>query len=311
MLIILKVWQSRAFNKRSGNIRRKESVVIKKANGQLNILNRLCEMNRFRFLIQNLIIRDVKLRYRNSILGVLWSLLTPLFMMLVFSFIFTVAFPNNGLRQYSVFVLVGLIPWNFFNGALRLGTSAFVNNAILIKKVYFPRELLPLSAIISELVNFGIAFLVLIVFLYGSGLPLTIHALWVPLILFTQVLLTVGLALLCGSINVFYRDVGMVLDVGLLALFFLTPVMYSLEQFGLTSTIAGITFDPAQVMRWVNPMASIVDGYRTVLWGTASSNGPVSMHFPFLLRTFVTSLIIFIVGYLFFLRTESQFGERL
>ena len=268
-------------------------------------------MNRFRFLIQNLIIRDIKIRYRNSILGVLWSLLTPLFMMLVFSFIFTVAFPDNELRQYSVFVLVGLIPWNFFNGALRLGTNSFVSNAILIKKVYFPRELLPLSAIISELVNFGIAFLVLIVFLYGSGLPLTIYALWVPFILLTQVLLTVGLALLFGSVNVFYRDIGMVLDVGLLALFFLTPIMYSLEQFGLSSTIAGITFDPAQVMRWINPMASIVDGYRTVLWGTASSNGPVSMHFPFLLRTFVTSLIIFIVGYLFFLRTESQFGERL
>ena len=83
------------------------------------------------------------------------------------------------------------------------------------------------------------------------------------------------------------------------------------EQFGLTSTLAGITFDPAQVMRWINPMASIVDGYRTVLWGTSTSSGPVSMHFPFLLRTFVTSLIIFIVGYLFFLRTESQFGERL
>ncbi|MFK7800021.1 MAG: ABC transporter permease [Anaerolineae bacterium] len=290
-----------------------KSLVIKKANHQSNLFNRLGEMRRFSYLTQNLIVRDIKIRYRNSLLGVLWSLLTPLFMMLVFSFVFKVAFPNNDVRQYSVFVLVGLIPWNFFNGALRLGTVSFVSNSVLIKKVYFPRELLPFSAIVSELVNFGIAFFVLIIFLYGSGLALTIHALWVPLILLTQVLLTVGLALLLGSINVFYRDVGMILDVALLALFFLTPIMYSLDQYGTTTAIAGFTFniDPAQIMRWVNPMASIVDGYRTVLWGTTSSNGPVSMHVPFLLRTFVTSLLIFIVGYIFFLRTESQFGERL
>lgn len=268
-------------------------------------------MWRFQFLIQNLIVRDIKIRYRNSLLGVLWSLLTPLFMMLVFTLVFTIALGNNSVRQYPVFVLVGLIPWNFFNGALRLGTNSFLSNSVLIKKVYFPRELLPLSTIIAELVNFGIAFVVLLIFLYGSGLSLTVHALWVPLILVTQLLLTLGLALLLGSINVFYRDVGMIMDVGLLALFFLTPIMYPLDQYPPTATILGITFDPSQVMRWLNPMASIVDGYRTVLWGTLSSNGPVSMHFPFLLRTFVTSLLIFMVGYLFFLRTEAQFGERL
>lgn len=286
-------------------------LVVNRNDNQSRILHRLSEMRRFKFLTQNLIIRDIKIRYRNSLLGVLWSLLTPLFMMVVFTLVFTVAFPSNNVRQYPVFVLVGLIPWNFFNGALRAGTSSFLSNAVLIKKVYFPRELLPFSAIVSELVNFGFAFLVLLIFLYASGLPLTIYALWIPFILLTQILLTVGLALLLGSINVFYRDIGMILDVGLLALFFLTPIMYSLDQYGASSTILGITFDPAQVMRWVNPMASIVDGYRTVLWGNFNSVGPASMHFPFLLRTFVTSLLIFIVGYVFFLRTESQFGERL
>ena len=136
-------------------------------------------MWQFKYLTQNLIIRDIKIRYRNSLLGVIWSLLTPLFMMVVFSLVFTVAFGDDSIRQFSVFFLVGLIPWNFFNGALRLGTNSFLANSVLIKKVYFPRELLPISAIFSELVNFGFAFLILLVFLYGSGLPLTIHALWV------------------------------------------------------------------------------------------------------------------------------------
>ncbi len=286
-------------------------MVIRGNQTKKDVWTRIRDMWQFKYLTQNLIIRDIKIRYRNSLLGVIWSLLTPLFMMVVFSLVFTVAFGDDSIRQFSVFFLVGLIPWNFFNGALRLGTNSFLANSVLIKKVYFPRELLPISAIFSELVNFGFAFLILLVFLYGSGLPLTIHALWVIPILFTQILLTVGLALLFGSINVFYRDIMMVLDVALLALFFLTPIFYPLDRFGASVTLLGITFNPAVVMRWVNPMASIVDGYRTVLWGTTTSLGPVSMSFPFWLRTFVTALIIFITGYIVFLRTESQFGEKL
>ncbi|MEM9777320.1 MAG: ABC transporter permease [Chloroflexota bacterium] len=274
-------------------------------------MGRLSDMRRFRFLLQNLIVRDTKIRYRNSILGLLWSLLTPLFMMVVFYVIFTVAMGNGNIRQYAVFFLVGLIPWNFFNNGLRLGTTSFINNSVLIKKVYFPRELLPLSAITSELVNFGIAFVVLVVFLYATGLPLTIHALWVIPILITQFILILGLSLLFGAINVFYRDVMMILDVALLALFFLCPIIYPLDQYPPAYTLLGITFDPAVVMRWINPMASIIDGYRTVLWGTMGSAGPAPMFFPYFLRTFVTAVLIFIVGYIFFLRTESQFGERL
>jgi ABC-type polysaccharide/polyol phosphate export permease len=103
----------------------------------------------------------------------------------------------------------------------------------------------------------------------------------------------------------------MILDVLLLAWFFLTPILYPLEWLGTEQTILGITFEPAVVMRWVNPMASIVDGYRTVLWGTVGSNGPVSMDPIYLLRTFVTALIVFIVGYLIFARLKHLFAEKL
>lgn len=102
----------------------------------------------------------------------------------------------------------------------------------------------------------------------------------------------------------------MILEVVMLAWFFLTPVFYSLEIFGPTATIMGITFDPAQVMRWVNPMASIIDGYRTVLWGTYASDGPVSMNPAYLLRTGVTAVIVLAVGYYVFYRLEHQFGEK-
>lgn len=269
------------------------------------------ELLDYRYLLRNLVKRDLKSRYKNSFLGILWSLLNPLAMMLVFTLLFSVLGRDGAQRQYAIFVLVGLIPWNFFTGSLMRGTSSVVGNSSLVKKVYFPRELLPLSSVLSNLVNFGIAFLVLVLFLYIFGLGLSVHALWVPAILITQIIFTVGLVLLLGGLNVFYRDVLMILEVVVLAWFFLTPVFYSLDVFGDTATLFGVTFDPAQVMRWINPMASIIDGYRTVLWGTSESTGPVSMNPAYLFRTLVTSVVILLLGYFVFNRLDHKFGERL
>jgi ABC-type polysaccharide/polyol phosphate export permease len=271
---------------------------------------KIAELWQYRYLLRNLIVRDLKARYKNSFFGIFWSLLNPLAMMLVFTLVFSVMWSDN-VRAYPVFVLVGLIPWNFFSGSMVSGTTSVTGNSSLVKKVYFPRELLPLSSLLSNLVNFAIAFLVLVAFLYIFGIGLTIHALWVPAILLTQLIFTLGLCLLLGGLTVFYRDVLMILEVVMLAWFFLTPVFYSLEMFGPTATVMGVTFDPAQVMRWLNPMASIIDGYRTVLWGTYDSAGPVSMNPAYLLRTFVTSVIVLLVGYFVFNRLEHKFGEKL
>jgi lipopolysaccharide transport system permease protein len=271
----------------------------------------LRESIRYRSLLYNLTKTNVKVRYRNSVLGVLWSLLNPLLMMLVFSVIFGKLMPRDDIRQYPVFFLVGLLPWQFFSGGLMSSTVSATNNSPMIKKIYFPRELLPTSAMLTNLVNFGLAFIVLVVFLYASGLGLTVHALWVPVILVTQMLLILGLGLFLSALNVFYRDVLMILDVLLLAMFFMTPIIYPLEWLGTEQTFMGITFEPAVVMRWLNPMASIIDGYRTVLWGTTTSNGPVAMDPIYLARTFLTCLIIFVAGYLFFGRLQHLFAEKL
>ncbi|MDA0243619.1 MAG: ABC transporter permease [Chloroflexi bacterium] len=276
------------------------------------MLSHLRELIAYRNLLYNLVLRDLKVRYKNSALGVIWSLLNPLLMAVVFSMVFKQAFGGD-LRQYYVFFLVGIMPWNFFSGSLMAGTMAMVNNAGLIKKVHFPRELLPMAAVLSNLVNFLIALIVLVIFLFASGLGLSIHALWLPVILATQLIFTLGLALLLGSINVFYRDVLMILDIVMLAWFFLTPVFYPFEQFNTMAglNLGGVVFEPARVMRWLNPMASIIDGYRTVLWGNTSTLGPVSMAPDFLLRTFVTAVLVFILGYYVFWRTHKLFGEKL
>ena len=124
--------------------------------GWRNLLPDWRELVRRRFLLRNLIVRDLKVRYKNSVLGVLWSLLNPLLMMVVFSLVFGALSPN-GPRQYPVFFLVGLLPWNFFSGALLSGTASITSNQHLVKKVYFPREILPIAAVLSNLVNFFIA----------------------------------------------------------------------------------------------------------------------------------------------------------
>ncbi len=286
-------------------------IYVYDANSRWEWRTRLQELLHFRYLLHNLVVRDIKSRYKNSLLGILWSLLNPLALMLVFTIVFSVL-RSADIRQFPVFLLVALIPWRLFAGSLATGSTAIISNYSLVKKVYFPRELLPLSVILSNLVNFFFGLVVLVVFLYAFGLGLTIHALWLPLILLTQTVFTLGLVLMLSSISVFYRDVQMILDVVLQAWFFLTPIFYSFETFfGPTATLFGVTFDPTRIMRWVNPLASIIDGYRTVLWGTQGSLGPTSMNPTFLLRTFIQSFIILLIGYAVFVRYEHLFGEKL
>lgn len=275
-------------------------------------LIRFREIGQYRYLLQSLVVRNLKARYKDSLLGVLWSLLNPLALMIVFTVVFSVLSGGAAPRQYPVFVLVGIIPWRFFAGSLMATSVSLTESSGLVKKVYFPRELLPIASLLTELVNFLLGFLILIVFLYVFGLGLTPYVLWVPLILLTQLVFTLGLGLVLSAMTVFYRDVLMILDVVLQAWFFLSPVFYSFETlFGETATLLGVTFNPTQAMRWINPMASIIDGYRTVLWGTVGSQGPTSMDPTFMLRTLVQSLIILVIGYYIFVRSEPLLGEKL
>ncbi len=282
-----------------------------KAGFEWNWLKRWQHVWQYRSLVQNLVVRDLKARYKNSILGILWSVLNPLGLMVVFTVLFSVMGRGENTRQFPVFILVGLMPWNFFRSAVTGGSTSITGNGAILKKVYFPREILPLANMLSNLVNFFFTLIVLVAFLYIFELPLTIHALWFPVILIIQIIFTMGLTLLLSAISVFYRDVMMILEVGMTAWLFLTPIFYSFDLFKTEAVLMGIPFDPSQVMRWVNPMASIIDSYRTIFWGTTGSVGPASMNPIFLLRTFVTAFIVFVIGYIVFVRLEYLFGEKL
>lgn len=275
-----------------------------------SMLDSMRDIWHFRDLIYNLVVRDLKVRYKHSLLGILWSLLNPLLMMLIFAVVFTVFF-KQAIANFTVFFLSGLLPWNFFQLSLMAGASTIVGNGGLIKKVYFPREVLPVSFVLSNLVNFALALLVLFGLLIVTGIGFTVHMLWLPLIIFLQLIFTIGLVLLVSALQVFYRDTIMILDVALQAWFFLTPIFYPMEIIPETASIGSVIVPVHRLIRWLNPMASLIDSYRIVLYGNIQGAPPGPPALDFLLRTGLTSFLVFLVGWWFFRRVSPTFGEEI
>lgn len=269
---------------------------------------------KYRDLIRNLVVRDLKVRYRGSVLGFIWSLLNPLLMMLIFWFVFSKLLANTT-PHFPLFLLTALLPWTWCASTISGAVGSIVGNGNLINKVYFPRELLPVSMVISNCINFllslptAIALIIYYLIRYPqhfgphyfeSGLvlssPFNWNLLWIPVLILTQAIFLAGLGMFLAALNVYFRDTSMIVEVGLQAWFFLTPIFYDL------STVAqGAT----QYIYWLNPMASIISSWRIILYNGASPD-PI-----FILRTLITSAIVFVIGYLFFNRLSRSFGEEI
>lgn len=270
----------------------------------MKTIQRLQELWDYRELVRNLVARDLKVRYKSSLLGVAWSWLNPLLMMAVYTVLFTVMLHNDSIHHYPVFLLCGLLPWQFFNDSVIQATSSIVDNAHLIKKVYFPAEVLLLSTILANLINFLIALPLFFGLALLLGARLTWYVLLLPLTLLIQLMFTTGLTLILATLNVFYRDTRIILGVVMLAWFFLTPVFYPINTVPQEAVLLGISFDAQLWLRRLNPMASVIASYRDLLyWGAPTG-------LDFLLRTAATALLFLVVGYLVFTRYRSRFGEE-
>jgi ABC-type polysaccharide/polyol phosphate export permease len=259
------------------------------------------ESVRYRGLLRNLLARDLSVRYKNSILGFAWSLLNPLLLMAVFTIVFKVLLPNDT-PYFAVFVLIGILAWNFCVGGVIASIHSIVGNADLVRKVYFPREMLPLSSVLANLVHFLLALWLVFVALLVSGIPLTPLVLWLPVTIAFQTAFVAGLGLVLAAVNVFFRDTEAIVDVAVIAWFFLTPIFYSLDV--LWGKMVG-PFDAGWLMHVLNPMASFISTYRLVLIDRAPPDP------AFLARTFATSALVLLAGYLLFKRLEPHFGEEL
>lgn len=267
------------------------------------MINRTVELFQYRELIRNLVIRDLKVRYKNSVLGILWSLLNPLLMTIVFTVVFTLLLRNDT-PNYPVFFMCGYLPWSFLSESVMGGTNSIVGNAHLIKKVYFPREVLPLSDVLSGLVNFLLALLVIFGMILVFRVGLTASVLLLPVVIVAQVLFTLGLVFFLSTANVFYRDTQHIMRVVMQAWFFLTPIFYPIDIIPESATVLGITIELQLWVRRLNPMASLIASYRDILLRGAVPG------LDFLFRTIITCLAVFVIGYLVFCRYSKVFGEE-
>ena len=269
---------------------------------RIALVRRLRDLFRYRDLILNLVIRELKARYKSSVLGFLWTLLNPLGMMIVLTIVFTVLMPNR-MDNYPLFLLCGLLPWNFFSGGVMASIHSVVGNANLVRKVYFPREVLPIATVLANLVNFLLSLLVLFAALIVFERRLSAWLWLLPVVILVQTCFILGVAFILSALNVFYRDIVMIMDVVMLAWFFLTPVVYPIETLPRSYHVLGMDLNIHRLMYILNPMASITAAYRDLLyWGYRTN-------LDFFLRTVVTALAILAIGYWFFARSSARFGE--
>jgi lipopolysaccharide transport system permease protein len=251
---------------------------------------------RYRELIELLTAREIKIRYKQSVLGILWALFQPAIMVILFTAIFTkiVRMPTGNI-PYPVFFLSGLIPWTFFANSLGASIPSIVSNADLVKKIYFPRVILPLVTIFAAAFDFAVTFILLAILMLIFKIEITAWILFLPVIIFIQFVLTVGLALLFSALNVFYRDVKNALASVIQIWMFATPVIYPLDVIR------------PHLRKWLllNPMTGIVDSLRKVLIQGGAPN------WNYLAVSVIMTAILFAVAYQMFKRLEPKFADAI
>lgn len=253
------------------------------------------EIWNFRELLYIFAWRDIKVRYKQTILGILWVIFQPLVTMIIFTFFFgKMAKIPSGELPYSLFVLCGLVFWNFFSGSLSHASDSLVANEGIIKKVYFPKVLLPLSAVITGFADLFINLILL--FIFAVFLGITVHPIGLiifPLAIFLTSISSMGLGLMLSSFNVKYRDVRYILPFFIQILLFVTPVIYPLSIVSPTN----------RIIMAVNPMTSVVEAVRFVFSPTYMLKGEL------IIVSLISSIIIFILGLWYFRKTEDFFAD--
>ncbi|RPH78552.1 MAG: ABC transporter permease [Nitrospiraceae bacterium] len=249
----------------------------------------------YRELLYFLVWRDIKVRYKQTALGASWAIIQPFFTMVVFSLFFgrLAKVPSDDL-PYPIFSFAGLVPWTFFANGLTQSSNSLVESANLIRKIYFPRLAIPIAAVLSGVVDFVLAFLLLLVLMWWYGVVPTANILWLPLLLLLALVTALGVGLWISALNVQYRDFRYIITFVVQIWMFATPIAYpsSLLEEPWMRSLYGL-----------NPMAGVVEGFRWALLGTATAPGPIVM------VSALAALSILIGGAYYFRRLERHFAD--
>jgi len=255
---------------------------------------KLRELWAYRELLYFLVWRDIKVRYKQTALGAAWAIIQPFFTMVVFSVFFgsLAKMPSDGI-PYPIFAFAALVPWTFFANGLTQASNSLVGNSALIKKVYFPRLAIPIAGVLSNLVDFAQAFVVLLLMMVYFKLWPTVAILWLPLLLLLAFVTALGVGLWFSALNVEFRDVRYVVPFLTQFWMFATPVAYP----------SSLLHEPWRTLYGLNPMAGVVEGFRWALLGNANAPGPL------IWASAAAALVILVSGAFYFRRMERTFAD--
>jgi len=257
----------------------------------------LRELSRRRDLIWELTARNLKVRYRRSIFGFLWSILNPLLNALVFTFVFSVLL-KTPIERFALFITVGLVVWNAFAASVLESMSTVTGSAHLVTRVRFPSEVLPIATVLTNMINFVLATPSILIVMALTHTPFHPQIILYPWVLMCLFCFSLGISFLVAVANVFFRDTRNFLDVVITLWFFLTPIIYNLDAVFVSPSGQRLVY-------WLNPMASILTLFRHMFY-TGYWDAP-----SFVLRTSVASVAVMVVGWLFFIRLSDKFIEEL
>lgn len=249
---------------------------------------------KYRELLKTNVKKEIRGKYKNSFLGVIWSFLNPLLQIAVYAIVFPLILKNTQ-ENYVIFLCCGLIPWTFFATAITRSAFTMIENGNILKKVYFPREILPISVVTSEATNFLISTIIIIAFTLFSGLGITKYILIYPLVYLTQYLLLIGISLVVSSICVYIRDLQHFIGVFLQLLFYGTPIVYAADT---------IPQEFAWILK-INPMTYIINGYRDIFYNQTMPD----IKGLFILIAIL--LVVCVLGYMIFSKLQKGFAEEL
>jgi len=248
----------------------------------------------YRELLKTNVKKEIRGKYKKSFLGILWSFLNPLLMVVVYAIVFPLILRVQE-KNYVLFLVVALIPWTFFTTIIAQGAVTMIVNGNILKKVYFPREILPISVVTSGVVNFLISTIIILIFLFAYGMGITKYVVFYPLILLTQYLLLLGTTFILSSLTVYLRDIEHFVGVILQLLFYATPIVYSSETLP----------EKYKTLLSFNPMTSIINSYRDIFY---YQRMPEIRNLAILLGL---SVLLCIIGYLIFNKLQKRFAEEL